>query len=211
MADKPKITPLENGPLLVEGIESMTNYGDGSSVEVGGTKALCRCGGSSNKPFCDGTHATNGFTSAKEGGRAGDLLEHYEGDGIVIHDNRGICAHAGACTEGLKSVFRLGEEPWIDPGGASADEIKKTIESCPSGALSYTVEGNIGNEWGGEPALGFAPNGPYVFKGGVEIEGTDLGEGATADHVTLCRCGKSQNKPFCNGAHWDHKFDENAP
>ena len=77
--------------------------------------------------------------------------------------------------------------------------------------MSYTIDGNTRNEWGGEAAQAFAPNGPYVFRGGVEIEGADLAEGATLDHVTLCRCGKSQNKPFCSGAHWDHKFDENAP
>ena len=211
MADKPKIKPTENGPFLVEGIEAMTYYGDGSIVELGGKRALCRCGGSKNKPFCDGTHATNGFESAKDGGRTPDLLEHYAGEAIVIHDNRGICAHAGRCTDGLKSVFKLGSEPWIDPDGASAQEIKKTIESCPSGALSYTVEGSMLNEWGGEPAQAFAPNGPFVFRGGVEIVGTEPAEGATFDHVTLCRCGKSQNKPFCSGAHWDHKFDENAP
>ena len=211
MADKPKITPMQDGPFLVEGIEAMTYYGDGSTVEVGGKKALCRCGGSKNKPFCDGTHTTNGFTSAKDEGGMPDLLEHYEGNGIVIHDNRGICAHAGSCTDGLKSVFKLGEEPWIDPHGAPAEEIKKIIESCPSGALSYTIEGEMRNEWGGEPAQAIAPNGPYVFRGSVEIEGVDMAEGATFDHVTLCRCGKSQNKPFCTGAHWDHKFDEHAP
>ena len=56
MADRPKVTPMENGPLMVEGIETLTYYGDGSSVEAGGKKALCRCGGSKNKPFCDGAH-----------------------------------------------------------------------------------------------------------------------------------------------------------
>ncbi len=65
MSDKPKITPTENGPFLVEGIETMTYYGDGSSVEVGGKKALCRCGGSKNKPFCDGTHWNTNFDDAE--------------------------------------------------------------------------------------------------------------------------------------------------
>lgn len=116
MSDRPKITPAENGPLLVEGVATMTSYGDGSIVDVGGKKALCRCGGSANKPFCDGTHATNGFQSARGEGRTSDRLEHYEGKGIVIHDNRGICSHAGHCTDALKSVFKLGEEPWIESG-----------------------------------------------------------------------------------------------
>lgn len=211
MSDRPKITPAENGPLLVEGVATMTSYGDGSIVDVGGKKALCRCGGSANKPFCDGTHATNGFQSARGEGRTSDRLEHYEGKGIVIHDNRGICSHAGHCTDALKSVFKLGEEPWIDPDGASAQEIKEAIESCPSGALSYTIEGDAPSDWSGPTAQAFAPNGPYVFTGGVDIEGVDLAEGASREHVTLCRCGASQNKPYCDGSHWNHAFDESTP
>ena len=64
---------------------------------------------------------------------------------------------------------------------------------------------------GGDPAVALAPNGPYVVRGGAELVGAELNQGGTTDHMTLCRCGASQNKPFCSGAHWNVQFDEDAP
>ena len=95
--------------------------------------ALCRCGGSANKPFCDGTHTKIGFSSTTLEGRVDDKRENYKSEKITIHNNRGMCAHAGRCTDGLPSVFRLKHEPWIDPNGASPGEIIATIRTCPSG------------------------------------------------------------------------------
>ena len=107
-------------------------------------------------------------------------------------------------------MFRLREEPFVDATAASADEISGTIRQCPSGALSYSIDGVEQSERGGEPKAMFAPNGPYVFTGGAELD-AKLGQGATTDHFTLCRCGASTNKPFCSGAHWNVSFDEDAP
>ncbi len=211
-ADRPKITPTENGPYLVSNVTAIVRPTDGKVVEVrGGRAALCRCGGSSNKPFCDGTHKKNGFTSAKDPDRVPDRREEYAGKEITIHDNRGLCAHSARCTDTLKSVFRLGTEPWIDPDGATRDEIVRTISTCPSGALSYSIDGIERRDRGGEPRVTLWPNGPYAIVGGADLEDTELLEGATLDHFDLCRCGKSTNKPFCSGAHWDVKFDEDAP
>ncbi len=212
MSTKVKITPAENGPFLVEGTMEITRLSDGEKFEINGKAALCRCGGSKNKPFCDGSHKTNGFSSAKEPDRTPDKREDYRGQGITIHDNRGLCAHAGHCTDNLNSVFRSGEEPWIDPDGASVEEIARVVSMCPSGALSYSLAGQEHRDWGGDPALMLAPNGPYVITGGAaELIGVELPAGATLDHLDLCRCGKSKNKPFCSGAHWDVHFDEDAP
>ena len=207
---RPQIKPAPNGPLLVQNMDKIVRYADGKAYEGDGTIALCRCGGSKNKPFCDGTHSNNGFTDAKDPNRTPDKRENYEGDGIVVHDNRGVCAHAGRCTDGLPSVFRLREEPFVDAKAASAEEIAATIGKCPSGALSYSTGGTEHSERGGEPSAAFAPNGPYVFTGGADLD-AELGEGATSDHFTLCRCGASANKPFCSGAHWNVQFDEDAP
>ncbi len=204
--NKPSITPTENGPYLVKGQPNLANRH--GPVETQETMALCRCGGSGNKPFCDGTHAKNGFSSAKLDGRVKDQRDNYEGEKIVIHDNRGICAHAGYCTDGLATVFHLNEEPWIHPKSDTAEHIIKTIRKCPSGALSYSVEGTEHRDREGEPSIFIAPNGPYVVSGGPSLENTERGSGASTEHFTMCRCGGSKNKPFCDGTHWYNKFKD---
>jgi CDGSH-type Zn-finger protein len=207
----PKFKVTENGPYVVSGVGQLTRLSDGTAYEVEGQVALCRCGGSKNKPFCDGTHKTNGFTGAKDPERVPDRREDYAAAGVTIHDNRGLCAHAGRCTDGLPEVFRLRLEPFIDPDAGTPEEIAATIQQCPSGALSYSILGVEHGERGGDEVVGFVPAGPYVIRGSAELEGADLLEGATTDHFALCRCGKSTNKPFCSGAHWHVDFDEDAP
>jgi CDGSH-type Zn-finger protein len=211
MSDQPTIVPTRNGPYQVTHAGTLKGLLDGKPYEASGTVYLCRCGGSSNKPYCDGAHARNGFTDAKEPDRTPDKREDYEGEGITIHDNRGICAHAGRCTDGLKTVFKLGEEPWIDPRGDSAERIAGQIEQCPSGALSYSIDGVEHRDRDSDPAILIAPNGPYAIRGGAEVPDVEWGEGASREHFDLCRCGHSKNKPFCSGAHWYHHFDEHAP
>jgi CDGSH-type Zn-finger protein len=178
------------------------------TIEAGATMALCRCGGSANKTFCDGTHAKIGFSSAKLEGRVADKREDYDGERITILDNRGICAHAGRCTDGLPSVFRLKQEPWIDPRGAPVEEIIETIRKCPSGALSYTVDGVEHRDREGPTTIFVSPNGPYVVTGGPQLLDTPRGEGGSTEHFTLCRCGGSKNKPFCDGSHWYNSFSD---
>ncbi|MGB5896106.1 MAG: CDGSH iron-sulfur domain-containing protein [Ignavibacteriaceae bacterium] len=177
-------------------------------IETKRTLALCRCGGSANKPFCDGTHSKIGFSSAKLDGRVEDKRENYEGDQITVHDNRGICAHAGRCTDGLPSVFRLQQEPWIDPNASDAEEISEVIGKCPSGALSYSVDSVEHPDREGEPSIFVAPNGPYLVTGGPELIETSRAQGVSTEHFTLCRCGGSKNKPFCDGTHWHIQFKD---
>lgn len=170
--------------------------------------ALCRCGGSNNKPFCDGTHGKNGFTDEKLADGSLDKRTDYVGKKITIHDNRGICAHAGYCTDNLASVFRLKKEPWIDPDGAAVKEIIETIKRCPSGALSYTVDNVEHRDQDREPMVTVTNDGPYAITGGIELLEQPLGEGASTEHYTLCRCGGSKNKPFCDGTHWSIGFKD---
>src|SRR5207249_3376749 len=141
------IRPEPNGPLVVEGVETFENS-RGEPVKVRRVMRLCRCGNSRNKPFCDGTHETAGWTDEKSPDRVADRLDTYAGDGVTILDNRGICAHAGFCTRGLPAVWRSGVEPWIDPSGAPAADIVATIRRCPSGALSYQQDGHVSNDFG---------------------------------------------------------------
>ena len=150
-----------------------------------------------------------GFSGDRETDGSKDAWDAYEGKSITIHDNRGICAHAALCTGGLKSVFKYGQEPWIDPDGADVEAIKKQVETCPSGALTYTIDGAEHDDFGNPPVIFVAQNGPYAVKGGVELEDSVTGqEPKSVDHYTLCRCGGSKNKPFCDGTHWQGFQDD---
>jgi len=203
----PKISPLKNGPLLVKNLQKFTNS-RGEAIETKPGLALCRCGASKTKPFCDGMHTNIGFTDKKNENLIPDKKETYKGKSITIHDNRGICSHAGFCTDNLPGVFRMGTEPWIDPEGADIEEIKKVIRMCPSGALSYTENETETNEFFDEAEIIVSKNGPYYVRGSLEIKDVDLGDRASKEHYTLCRCGKSDNKPRCDGAHWYAAFKD---
>ena len=204
--NKPTITPAPNGPYIVKGVSRCSNRH--GSVEAGETMALCRCGASNNKPFCDGTHRKIGFSSDKLEGRLEDKMAHYEGKKITIHDNRSACAHAGYCTDNLASVFRMKQEPWIDPDGADVEAIIEVVRSCPSGALGYSIDGESGERSAGEPSIHIAPDGPYEVTGDVELADTEWAEGVPRTRFTLCRCGGSKNKPFCDGTHWYIEFSD---
>ncbi|MHC4840289.1 MAG: CDGSH iron-sulfur domain-containing protein [Planctomycetota bacterium] len=205
-----EIRPAPDGPYLLTGADKVTRITDGKEFETGEKVGLCRCGASKNKPFCDGSHVAAGFSGEVEPGRTPVKRDSYEGDDLTVHDNRGLCAHAGYCTRGLPAVFKMGEEPWIDANGASKEEIAKVVGQCPSGAIGYSVAGEDQTVKGEGPVVAFVPNGPYLVQGDCKIEGCELPEGRGSDRLALCRCGQSKNKPFCNGAHWDVKFDEDA-
>jgi CDGSH-type Zn-finger protein len=213
--ETPKIACLPNGPyyLLVDmaptAVPSLRRANGEACSTVRGV-ALCRCGGSRNKPFCDGTHGVNRFTDQRSADDTRDRRVSYAGKRITIHDNRGICAHAGFCTERLGSVFRMTQEPWIDPDGASAQEVIETIKKCPSGALSYSIENVEYRDQAREPMVTVTDDGPYAITGGIELIGVTFGNGASKEHYTLCRCGASKNKPFCDGSHWNVGFRDAA-
>src|SRR6266700_2662069 len=191
MDSKPKIAFTPNGPyylmhdMQAAPVPNLRRASGEACATVRGV-ALCRCGASKNKPFCDGTHSAIGFSGRNTADPGKDKRESYAGKRITILDNRAICAHAGFCTDELKSVFRMREEPWIDPDGAAVEKIIATVKKCPSGALSYAITG------------------------GVELMGVKFGQGASTEHYTLCRCGASKNKPFCDGSHWSVGFRDPA-
>lgn len=204
--NKPTVTPMSDGPYAVKNLKHFANQN--RQIETREKMALCRCGGSKNKPFCDGEHLNNGFTSKKHDDHVKDKRESYKGKRITIHDNRSICAHAGYCTDELSSVFRFKEEQGIHPDSANVDEIIATIEKCPSGALNYSIDDNEHIVQKGELNIFIAPNGPYVISGECELADTNWCEGALHNKFTLCRCGGSKNKPFCDGAHWYINFSD---
>lgn len=201
-----EIKPQKNGPYIVKYLENISNSRN-EPIQIKNTMTLCRCGASKNKPFCDGTHNRIDFTDEKDKNRVPDLRESYVGKKITVHDNRGICSHAGFCTDNLPTVFRMGTKPWIDPDGADPERIKEVIHMCPSGALSYSENNVEVKDFGGNDEIHISFNGPYYVRG-VKLKDHDLGDGASQEHYTLCRCGKSGNKPRCDGIHWYAAFKD---
>ncbi len=176
----------------------------GGGIEAPEAYSLCRCGGSQNKPFCDGAHKSNNFNGQEFASKdtMADRAEQCVGDGITIHDDRSRCAHAGVCTDELGAVFKLGVEPWIDAKGAPVDEIIRVVSTCPSGALSYSLSDSpepVENLAG--PSITVASDAPLAVRGLTVVAG-DGEEYDAHERRTLCRCGGSRNKPFCDGSHW---------
>ena len=218
MNERATIECKPNGPYLVKDLEHLNDW-QGHRIDARPVMALCRCGGSANKPFCDGAHQKNGFSDTKLAERATDQRQSYQSQKITIHDNRSICAHAGHCTAGLAAVFKYGSEPWIDASGAAVEAIIETIRKCPSGALSYTLGGIQSDEQGKEqgkeqpqaPSITVTQDGPYAVEGAGLLQQPSWAQGASTERFTLCRCGASKNKPFCDGTHWSIGFKDRSP
>jgi CDGSH-type Zn-finger protein len=202
---KARFIPLQDGPFLYEkeGARGGVLLYDSSGQRVPcGRKAyLCRCGASANGPFCDGSHTRIGFSGRRETDGHRDRSLDYEGQGIIINDNRSICSHAAYCWKGLPTVFKVKSRPWIEPRGARAEEIKAVIERCPSGALSYRIDGIEQQDPDRDPAVTIEEKGPYRLAGHIEVTGSEWPAGVSGEHCCCCRCGTSKNKPFCDGSH----------
>jgi CDGSH-type Zn-finger protein len=201
------IRPEVDGPYIVRNLRKLTNS-KGETLNVRPILALCRCGGSSLKPYCDGTHARIGFSSAKSAARTANRLDTYVGKEIVVLDNRGTCCHFGNCTDHLPDVFQHEGEPFVTPDGASPDKVVDIVRACPSGALGYIRDGQRYEGEQREQEIYVAQDASYYVRGGIELEGEPMNEGAMREHYALCRCGKSKNKPFCDGSHWYASFKD---
>src|SRR4029077_11658011 len=148
---------------------------------------------------CDGTHADVGFSGRKDPKRVPDKRDRYVGEQVTILDNRGICQPSGFCSDRLATAFRVGEEPFVAPSGGRMDELIRAVRDCPSGALSYALDGVEAREdvdYHGirEPAIEVSKDGPYRITGAIALVGADAGDeprnaGASLEHYALCRCG----------------------
>ncbi|MDX8351086.1 CDGSH iron-sulfur domain-containing protein [Cognatiyoonia sp. IB215182] len=214
MTGSPKITPAENGPLIVENPPNLTGAYD---VEGEGRSrlALCRCGASSNKPFCDGTHNKIGFSSEPDRSRLRNAPVPYSGevDGttVTISYTPVLCTHAAECQARAKAVFDPSAKPWIQPENGKLAEILDVIAACPSGALRVAV-GDVPEQHmtTGDVAIVVEKDGPYRITN-VPLEADFNGAGASRAKYTLCRCGLSKNKPFCDGTHHDENWSDDNP
>ncbi len=162
-----RIQSAPNGPYLVTNMPLLTDW-LGASLTPPPQVALCRCGASLLKPWCDGSHAQIGWEDAKSDGRVPDQLDRYRGIGVTIADNRGTCAHSGFCTDRAPTVFRTNDEPFVAPAGGRVDEILRAARDCPSGALSARAgDGDPvrASDTDRQPAIEVSKDGPYRVTG----------------------------------------------
>jgi len=205
--DNPLVVFTKYSPYLVVDLENFKDADD-NPLQIQPVMSLCRCGKSAQKPYCDGSHSKIGFVGEKTPKRTPDRVKNYPGRDITIHDNRGVCAHDTSCTTLLPAVFDISKRPWINPDGASVKEIIETVEKCPSGALSYTIGSRRYQDLERKPAITAAKNGPLHLTGGIRMKDDQQNRPESKEHCTLCRCGESENKPFCDGTHRDINFDD---
>jgi uncharacterized Fe-S cluster protein YjdI len=133
----------------------------------------------------------------------------YRTDEIIVHWDSSRCIHTGICLRSLHDVFNVRETPWVDVQAATADEIAATIEKCPSGALTYTRLDGPGEPPPVITTVVPSRNGPLGVRGDVEVRDSEGELIAAGYRMTLCRCGHSQNQPFCDLSHREVGFTDN--
>ncbi|MFY0693180.1 MAG: CDGSH iron-sulfur domain-containing protein [Paracoccaceae bacterium] len=207
MTKKPVIETRENGPLLIKGARSVAGP-DGEAVEVKEVMALCRCGASANKPFCDGSHNKIGFESSGGTPAGKDRLYAYEGEAVAVLYNPLICSHAAECVRLQPKAFDPKARPWIQPDNTNVEGLEAVVRACPSGALQIARSGEAAAHLQAERAdVVIQKDGPY-WVSGCEIAEPGPGEGGSKDKFVLCRCGLSGNKPYCDGTHRDKGWSD---
>jgi len=206
----PSVNPRDGGPLIVTDLPALASS-DGKELPNRSVLALCRCGASKNKPFCDGSHGLIGFDSAPSDDRSKDEILTYEGEEVTIHYNRLLCSHAAECGRRQKAAFDTSRTPWIVPDNAPADGLAEVVKACPSGALRLSRPGEApAFSQGDFKGITVQKDGPYRVAG-VPLESTPLAQGANPEKYVLCRCGHSKNKPFCDGSHYDIGWSASGP
>jgi CDGSH-type Zn-finger protein len=226
MKKENKVKITKDGPYIVSGnlpmdkqIIGIGKEGEpekwikGKGYPNSETCALCRCGKSKNKPFCDGTHIKAGFDGTETASRESfeKQSEKIVGPGLILKDSSSLCAAARFCHR-AGSTWNLTERS--DDSTSREIAIEEAC-NCPSGRLvacdkktKKPIEPNL------EKSISLVEDpqnkvsGPIWVKGSVPVESSDGTLYEIRNRVTLCRCGKSRNKPFCDGSHIEEKFND---
>lgn len=223
-----KITP--DGPYLVYGNPPIDQeiivpnaegaswvYQRGKHFDSSATPvALCRCGYSKNKPYCDGSHAHADWDPQETASKRPLLenAEEVEGPTMVLADNEKYCAFARFC-DAHGRVWNLVEEARSEE---ERELVRHEVGHCSSGRLVlWDKKTRQVFEPPFEPSIsiledtGIKVSGPVWVKGGIRIESADRSSYEIRNRVTLCRCGQSSNKPFCDGTHASMHFNDHIP
>jgi CDGSH-type Zn-finger protein/uncharacterized Fe-S cluster protein YjdI len=137
-----------------------------------------------------------------EQGQAPKRLRNYTGEKLNVSYDAVRCIHAAECLRRLPTVFDNSRRPWVLPDNDAADKVITTVQACPSGALHYSrKDGGEAEVIREHNTIRLARNGPLHVRGDITILDS-AGEVILHDtRVTLCRCGASSNKPFCDNSH----------
>lgn len=212
-----------NGPYLVYGTpefseniivtdnqEVCIEYSQGEVFEIKSNPvALCRCGNSKNAPFCDNSHLHSDFDGEEKADFSPvlDSAEKYDGPAFTLYDKENLCALARFC-DANGTVWNL----IMNDDDFRCSELKREVSLCPSGRLIlFDKEGNMIEEELPQSIAaiedsGLKISGPLWLKGKIRVESEDGRSYEVRNRQTLCRCGKSKNKPFCDSSHWHVKF-----
>lgn len=214
-----KIEIAKNGPYLVSGGLPLSeqwivtndegeslDYREGKKYPAQPQYALCRCGQSGNKPFCDGSHKKAQFDGTETASREPYLkqAETIEGPTMRLTDAESLCAFARFC-DPKGRIWNLVE---LTDQAEARRLVEYEAGRCPSGRLvAWDKKTGKPIEPKFEPSLGLIEDtakrvsGPIWVKGGIPVISSDGMAYEVRNRVTLCRCGRSDNKPFCNGSH----------
>ena len=215
---RPRIKVSMHGPyiasgglLLTAGTPVLDEHGEAVDWTAGepspprATYVLCRCGRSGDKPFCDGTHRKVGFDGTCTADRAPGTTRRkvYEGAGMTMTDDESLCAGYAFCDPdgGVWREIEKSADPIVKA------RLQRQIANCPSGRLQYIVPGSSTPvERHYAPTIAAIPDGALWILGGVPVETFDGFTYEVRNRQLLCRCGASENKPFCDGSHRRVKF-----
>jgi CDGSH-type Zn-finger protein len=221
-----KITVTTDGPYVVEGgvplgkqiIETDSEGGsvewrEGDKYRAQTSYELCRCGQSHDKPFCDGSHEEVGFDGTETASRAPYLeqTQVYDGPEMELTDAEPLCAYARFC-DPHGQVWNLIEQTDKEE---ARELVRHEAGHCPAGRLvAWDKQTKSAFEPQFEPSIGLVEDpqmgvaGPIWVRGGIQVESADGTPYEVRNRLTLCRCGASNNKPFCDGTHASINFKD---
>ncbi len=148
-------------------------------------------------------------------------MKEYRTDDLIVYWQPEKCTHARECVLGLPAVFKPKKRPWIDLSQAEADDLIRTIDLCPTGALKYDLpegsrikpESARGPGWiqsgpasGAKTKIKVMLNGPLMVQGDIQIFDPRGKLIEACSQASLCRCGHTSRRPFCDGSHIEHNW-----
>lgn len=145
-----------------------------------------------------------------------EIVKKYSNGEVTVVWKPAMCIHSTICWKaatGLPEVFNPRIKPWITVEGKDSSSIVEQVAKCPSGALSYFYNGEAPDEEEvitSETRIEIMPNGPLLVYGNITIKDREGKETKKGKVTAFCRCGQSQNKPYCDGSHIPAKFTDQS-